>query len=138
MNKENIMNTVTTYGIRKILTCSYEEAIPKVKEALSKQGFGVLTEIDVKATLKKKLDVEFNKYIILGACNPNIAHETLKAENEIGLLLPCNVIVYEDENKQTVVSAIDPVKMLEIVRNPELSSNAEKVKELLENAVSSL
>lgn len=136
--KEKNMNTVTSYGIRKILTCTYEEAIPRVKEALSKQGFGVLTEIDVKATLKKKLDVEFNKYIILGACNPTLAHETLKAENEIGLLLPCNVIIYENENKQTVVSAIDPVRMLEIVKNPGLSSNAEKVKELLENAVSSL
>lgn len=132
------MTQTAAYGIRKTLSCSYEEAIPRVKEALSKQGFGVLTEIDVKATLKKKLDVDFGKYIILGACNPTIAHKTLEAEKEIGLLLPCNVIVYEEAAEQTVVSAIDPVKMMEIVGNPDLTSNAEKVKELLEKAVLSL
>ncbi len=135
---EDIMSTVASYGIRKVLSCTYEEALPRVKEALSRQGFGILTEIDVKATLKKKLAVDFNKYMILGACNPTIAHMTLQAEIEVGLLLPCNVIVYEDNNKETVVSAIDPVKMLEIVGNPELNPNAEKVKELLEKAVSSL
>jgi uncharacterized protein (DUF302 family) len=132
------MSSVASYGIRKVLSCTYEEALPRVKEALSKQGFGVLTEIDVKSTLKKKLDVDFNKYMILGACNPTIAHMTLQAEIEVGLLLPCNVIVYEDTNKETVVSAVDPVKMLEVVGNPELNPNAEKVKELLEKAISSL
>lgn len=132
------MSKSTDYGIRKTLTCSYEEAIPRVKEALTKEGFGVLTEIDIKATFKKKLGVDFNKYIILGACNPGIAHKTLEAEIEVGLLLPCNVIIYEDSNQHTVVSAIDPVKMLKIVGNPGLTQNAEKVKKMLENVVSSL
>lgn len=132
------MSPTSAYGIRKILSCTYEEALPRVKEALSKQGFGVLTEIDVRATLKKKLDLDFNKYVILGACNPTMAHQTLQEEIEIGLLLPCNVIVYENAEKQTVVSAIDPVKMLEIVENANLTPNAIKVKEMLEKVISSL
>ena len=132
------MSKTADYGIQKKLSCSYEEAIPKVKEALTQQGFGVLTEIDVKATLKKKLDVDFNKYIILGACNPKIAHMTLEAEMEIGLLLPCNVIVYEDKDGQTLVSAVDPVKMLKIVGNPELDANAETVKDLLVKVMETL
>jgi uncharacterized protein (DUF302 family) len=98
------MTTMTDYGIRKTLACTYEEAVPRVKEALASQGFGVLTEIDVKATLKKKLDVDFQKYVILGACNPTIAHKTLQAEEEIGLLLPCNVIVYEKGKKESIRS----------------------------------
>lgn len=132
------MTTTATYGIRKSLSCSFEEAVPKVKEALAAEGFGVLTEIDVQGTLKKKLNVEFKKYVILGACNPQIAYKTLQAEMEVGLLLPCNVIVYEDENKQAIVSAIDPVKMLEIVDNPDLQENAKTVKEMLAKAVSTL
>lgn len=132
------METTTGYGIRKVLACSYEEAIPKVKAALAEQGFGILTEIDVKATLKKKLDVEFPKYIILGACNPTIAHETLKAEREIGLLLPCNVIVYEDAEGKTVASAIDPVRMIGIIDNADLQSQAVKVRELLQKAMNTL
>lgn len=132
------MSPTVAYGIRKILSCTYEEALPRVKEALSKQGFGVLTEIDVRATLKKKLDLDFNKYVILGACNPTMAHQTLQEEIEIGLLLPCNVIVYENAEKQTVVSAIDPVKMLEIVENKNLTLNANKVKEMLKKVISSL
>lgn len=132
------MTNMTDYGIRKTLNLTYEEAVPRVKEALASQGFGVLTEIDVKATLKKKLGVNFDKYVILGACNPTIAHKTLEAEQEIGLLLPCNVIVYEKGKKETVVSAINPVKMLEIVGNPDLTPTAQKVKALLEKAVSSL
>jgi len=132
------MSRKSDYGIQKILPCSYEDALPRVKEALSKQGFGVLTEIDVRAVLKKKLDIDFNKYVILGACNPAMAHQTLQEEIEIGLLLPCNVIVYENDMKQTVVSAIDPVKMLEIVENRNLTPNAEKVKLMLEKVISSL
>jgi uncharacterized protein (DUF302 family) len=132
------MSTTATYGIRKSLSCSFEEAVPKVKAALAGEGFGILTEIDVQGTLKKKLNVEFKKYVILGACNPQIAYKTLQAEMEVGLLLPCNVIVYEDANKQTVVSAIDPVKMLEIVDNPDLQENARTVKEMLAKAVSTL
>ncbi len=132
------MTQSTDYGIRKVLACSFEEAIPKVKEALAQEGFGVLTEINVKTTLKKKLDVDFRKYLILGACNPGIAHKTLQAETEIGLLLPCNVIVYENEDQKTVVSAVDPVVMLQIVGNPDLTPNAKRVREMLERAVRSL
>jgi len=132
------MEATTGYGIRKVLACSYEEAIPKVKAALAEQGFGILTEINVKETLKKKLDVEFPKYIILGACNPMIAHETLKAEREIGLLLPCNVIVYEDTEGKTVASAIDPVRMIGIIDNADLQPQAAKVRELLQQAINSL
>lgn len=132
------MSPTAAYGIRKILSCTYEEALPRVKEALSKQGFGVLTEIDVRATLEKKLDLDFNKYVILGACNPTMAYQTLQEEIEIGLLLPCNVIVYENAEKQTVVSAIDPVKMLEIVENENLTLNANKVKEMLKKVISFL
>jgi len=122
------------YGMRKRLSMSVEEALPRVKEALASQGFGVLTEIDVRETLRKKLGTEFRDYRILGACNPTIAHQTLEAETEIGLLLPCNVIIYQ-EGDGCVVSAVDPVKMLAIVDNPALTANAQKVRELLEKAV---
>ena len=125
------------YGIRKRLALSVAEAVPRVKEALAAKGFGVLTEIDVRETLRKKLGVEFRDYRILGACNPGIAHRTLEAETEIGLLLPCNVIVYQDGDG-CVVSAVDPVRMLEMVENPALSANAAEVRRLLEEAVASL
>ena len=104
------------YGISKTLDISYEQAIEKVTEELKKQGFGILTTIDVKETLKKKLDVDFNKYIILGACNPPFAYEALKAEEQIGLLLPCNVIVYKKEGK-TVVSAFNPAAITSLSDN---------------------
>jgi len=132
------MKASTQYGIRKELDCTYEEAIPRVKTALAEQGFGVLTEIDVKATLKKKLDVDFPKYIILGACNPPIAHATLEAEREIGLLLPCNVIVYEDDRGRTVASAVDPVRMIGIVENAALAPQADKVRDLLQKVIDTL
>ena len=95
------------YGFKKETNLNYEKAIDHVKAELQKEGFGVLTEIDVKATLKKKLDVDYDKYIILGACNPEFAYQALQAETDIGLLLPCNVIVYEKDNK-TVISIIKP------------------------------
>jgi uncharacterized protein (DUF302 family) len=95
------------YGIRKKLEIDFDEARIKVEDELKKEGFGILTEIDVKATLKKKLDVDFRRYLILGACNPPFAHKSLQAELEIGLLLPCNVIVYEDDDGKTVVSAMN-------------------------------
>jgi len=104
---------------------------------LKKEGFGVLTEIDVKETLKKKLSVDFRKYIILGACNPPYAHRALKAELEVGLLLPCNVIVYE-EGGECVVSAINPISALGVVENAELKAVAVEVKEKIERAIKSL
>ncbi len=115
-----------SYGFSKVLNLSYEEAIEKVTEELKKEGFGVLTSIDVKDTLKKRINVDFKKYSILGACNPVLAHKALQAEEDIGLLLPCNVIVYEKEDK-TAVSIFNPMTMTKIVNNDSLKSVAEEV-----------
>jgi len=115
------------YGISKIVNLSYEQAVKKVTEELKKEGFGVLTTIDVKDTLKKKLNLDFRKYVILGACNPPLAHKALEAEEEVGLLLPCNVIVYE-KGHETVVSAFDPQVMAKIIENPAVDSVADEVK----------
>lgn len=122
------------YGFSKTTDYTFEEAIQKVTDELKKEGFGVLTTIDVKDTLKKKLDVDFKKYTILGACNPPLAHQALQAEEELGLLLPCNVIVYEKENK-TVVSVFDPIIMAHIIDNPNMKSVAEEVKKRLEKVL---
>lgn len=122
------------YGFSKTTDYSFEEAIQKVTDELKKEGFGVLTTIDVKDTLKKKLDVDFKKYTILGACNPPLAHQALQAEEELGLLLPCNVIVYEKDNK-TVVSVFDPMVMAQIIDNPKMKSVAEEVKNKLEKVL---
>ena len=117
------------YGMRVSVPLAYERAVEVAREELSKEGFGVLTEIDVKATLKKKLDVDFRRYIILGACNPPMAHQALSAERDIGLLLPCNVVVYEgDDATSSVVAAIDPVKQLEISGNTEIGPVADEVR----------
>lgn len=128
----------TNYGFGKELSISYDEALEKVSEALKEQGFGVLTEIDVKATLKKKMDVDFRKYKILGACNPLFALKALAAELEIGLLLPCNVIVYENDAGKTAVMAIDPVAAMTMVDNAEVEKVAREVKQRLEMALESL
>jgi len=122
------------YGFSKTTDYTFEEAIQKVTDELKKEGFGVLTTIDVKDTLKKKLDVDFKKYTILGACNPPLAYQALQAEEELGLLLPCNVIVYEKENK-TVVSVFDPIIMAHIIDNPNMKSVAEEVKKRLEKVL---
>ena len=133
------MATIASYGIRTTVPTTYEETIPRVVEALKNEGFGVLTEIDVAATLKAKIDVDFTKYIILGACNPRLAHATLQEELEIGLLLPCNVIVYEaPDSHETVVSAVDPERMLSIVDNPSLAPRAAEVKAMLQKAIDAL
>ncbi len=123
------------YGFSKTIDVPYEAAIEKVTAALKEEGFGVLTTIDVKETLKKKLDVDFRKYIILGACNPSLAYQTLQAEIEIGLLLPCNVIVYENDEGKSVVSAIDPIAMVSMVDNPALKEIAKEVSVKLRNAI---
>jgi len=128
----------TSYGLTKKVDLSFEEAEAKVRESLKAQGFGVLTEIDVKATLKAKLNVDFRKYKILGACNPPFAHKALTAEIEIGLLLPCNVIVYEDDAGATHVSAIDPASAMSMVTNRELESVAGQVREKLVEVVESI
>jgi len=129
---------MSRYGISKKLECGYDEAVERARAALAKEGFGVLTEIDVAATLKKKLDKDFRKYIILGACNPPLAYKSLTVETEIGLLLPCNVIVYENEEGSVTVSAIDPAVAMSMIENPALALVANDVKGLLEKVVNSL
>lgn len=119
--------TAIDYGMRTHLDLPYETALDKVTAALKAEGFGVLTQIDVQDTLKQKLDVDFRRYIILGACNPPLAHRAFTTELEIGLLLPCNVIVYEDERGAgTVVSIINPIMLLGIGINPTLASVGEE------------
>lgn len=125
------------YGYKKSLNLSYEHAIERTKEELKKEGFGILTEIDVKETLKKKLDVDFNKYVILGACNPPFAYKSLQAELDIGLLLPCNVIVYEKENK-VFVSAIVPTVAMSMIKNDALREIAEQVEEKLKETIDNI
>ena len=119
------------YGFSKPVDLSFADAIEKVTEELKKEGFGVLTTIDVKQTLKKKIDVDFKNYTILGACNPPLAHRALQSEEEIGLLLPCNVIVYEKENK-SYVSVFDPSLMSKIVENEKITPIADEVREKLQ------
>ena len=126
------------YTYRRRLPLPYEETVEKVTAALKDEGFGVLTEIDVRQTLKTKLDVEFPRYVILGACNPPLAHKALLAEHEIGALLPCNVVVYDDEHGGSVVTAVDPGTMLGVVQNPDLQSIADEVTERLQRVLNSL
>jgi uncharacterized protein (DUF302 family) len=129
----------TRYGLRVRLPIAYEEAIDRATAALKAEGFGVLTTIDVKQTLKAKLDQDFRRYIILGACNPPLAYRALTAELEIGLMLPCNVIVYEIEPGTTVVSAMAPVAALSVVgENAELSKVAKEADERLRRALTAL
>lgn len=128
----------TRYGMRRTVDISYEDAVAKVRETLQAEGFGVLTEIDVKATLRKKLDVDFRKYVILGACNPPFAYRSLQAERDIGLLLPCNVIVYEEDDGTTVVAAMDPAAAMGMIENTELSDVAEEVRARLARAVEAM
>ena len=128
----------TNYGFSKVVNLGYEEAIEKVTEELKKEGFGVLTEIDVKETLKKKLDVEFKPYKILGACNPPFAYKSLLAEEQIGLMLPCNVIVYRNDNEETVVVAIDPIASMQAVKNDKLGEVAEVIQSKLKKVISNL
>ena len=124
------------YALRTRVDLPYEAAIEKVTAALKEEGFGVLTEIDVQATFKKKLDADFRKYVILGACNPPLAHQALNTELEIGLLLPCNVVVYEDDsNKGSVISIVDPISMLGMVINPNLESVASEARSRLERVL---
>ena len=118
----------TDFGIRVTLNVSYEAAIEKATAALKEEGFGVLTEIDVKGTLKKKLDADFRRYVILGACNPKLAYQALQNELEIGLLLPCNVIVYETDEGQSTISIIDPLSMMGVVESEPLLQVADQAK----------
>ncbi|WP_298981934.1 DUF302 domain-containing protein [Caldilinea sp.] len=132
------MTTTTQLGIQVRLDASYEEAIERATAALKEQGFGVLTEIDVQATLKQKLNVDFKKYKILGACNPPLAHRALTTAPEVGLLLPCNVIVYEDEAGGAVVTLTDPMSMVAFLDNPALRPVAEEARSRLEKVAQAL
>lgn len=127
-----------SYHFSKKLDIPFEKAIDKTTAALKEEGFGVLTEIDIKATLKKKLDVDFRNYQILGACNPPLAHKALQAEPHIGLMLPCNVIVQEHENGDVEVSAVDPIASMQAIENDELGDVAGEVSYLLKKVIDSL
>ena len=126
------------YYFNKTLDISFDEAIERVTEELKKEGFGILTDIDVQNTLKKKLDVSFRKYRILGACNPQFAYKALQNESRIGTMLPCNVIVQETEGGDVEVSAIDPISSMQAVQNPALEGIANQVQAKLKSVVESL
>jgi uncharacterized protein (DUF302 family) len=128
----------TPLGINITLKTDYATALTRVTEALKVEGFGVLTEIDVKETMKKKLGVDFTPYKILGACNPPLAHRALMAAPEVGLLLPCNVIVRQVEDQITEVSLIDPLGMMAMITNPELETVAKEARAKLERVAASL
>lgn len=131
-----MVEQTTRYGFSTMVRMPHEEAVRRTKEALAAEGFGVLTEIDVRATLAKKLGVEFRPYVILGACNPPLAHQALSAELDLGLLLPCNVIVYAgDEPGTSVVAAMDPVEALSLTRNDAIVPVAHEVRQRLERAL---
>lgn len=128
-----------SYSMTKTVGLGYDEAIEKTKEELKKVGFGILTTIDVKATLKEKIDVDFGKYIILGACNPSLAHKALQIETEIGLMLPCNVIIYETESGETVVSIMNPEIISKVVADPDaLKEMTDEAQSLLSEALENI
>lgn len=130
---------MTDFGIRKTLALPYDQAVERATAALNDNGFGVLTTIDMKAKLKEKLGVDFKRYVILGACNPPLAYQALQAEPEIGLLLPCNVIVYEAGENSSVVSAIDPATMVAVVPgNKAIAKVASDAKARLTKAIAEM
>lgn len=125
------------YAMKRIVNMSYEEAVQRVKDTLKEQGFGILTEIDVKKTMKEKIDAEFEPYIILGACNPQLARIALAIEPSIGVLLPCNVVVYR-QSGATIVEAMDPVPVMGMVANPNMEPVATEVKKRLNAALEAM
>jgi uncharacterized protein (DUF302 family) len=127
-----------TYYFSKTLKMPFAQAIQHVTDVLAGKGFGVLTTIDVRATMKKKLDIDFRPYTILGACNPQFAHKALQSEDKIGTMLPCNVVVQEIGNGEVEVSAVDPVASMAAVDNPKLVPIASEVRELLKQVVAGL
>lgn len=126
------------YSFGKTVEMSYEQALERVTRALADEGFGVLTEIDVAATLKKKLGKDMPAYMILGACNPQLAHRAIDAEPQIGALLPCNVVVRNDASGKTFVEAMDPQAVMQLVGRPEIAEIAVEVRERLERVVAAL
>lgn len=126
------------YNNSKIVDYSFDEALTKVADELKKEGFGILTEVDVKETLKKKLDVDFRKYKILGACNPSFAHKALQSEPHIGVLLPCNVIVQETETGKVDIAIVNPIESMQAVNNPALGDVAAEVSAKLSKVLANL
>jgi len=134
-----MVEQTTRYGIAITTKLPYERAVERTREELAREGFGVLTEIDVRATFKKKLDVDFRPYIILGACNPPLAYKALSAERDIGLLLPCNVVVYAtDDPNESVVAAMDPVEALALTGNESIRPVADDVRARLERVLAAV
>jgi uncharacterized protein (DUF302 family) len=129
---------MSSLAMRKALRCSYDEALSSVPEALKAEGFGILTEIDLRETLSKKLGVEFRRYKIFGACNPPFAYEALQTDLEVGVLLPCSVVVYESDEGRAVVMAVDPTKTVAATEQPKLVTVAEAVRETLSRALARL
>lgn len=127
-----------SYYFNKTLKVSFDDALARAKEELKKEGFGILTEIDVQETLKKKLDVDFRKYRILGSCNPPYSYQALQAEDKVGTMLPCNVIVQELAEGNVEVAAIDPVASMQAIKNPELQGIAEQVQAKLKKVIDNL
>jgi uncharacterized protein (DUF302 family) len=127
-----------TYHFSKTVSVPFEAAIETVTAALKERGFGVLTTIDVKETLKKKIDVDFHPYTILGACNPQFAHQALQAEDKIGAMLPCNVIVQQKTGGEVEVSAVDPTASMQAIDNPQLAAIAGQVREKLQQVIDAL
>lgn len=125
------------FGYKRQVSLAYDAAVDKARQELKKQGFGVLTQIDVKATLKEKLNVDFDKYIILGACNPPFAYKAISHERDIGLLMPCNVIVYEQDGR-TFVAATEPVKLLGLSGNEGLGETAKQVEDRLQAVINAI
>lgn len=126
------------YFSKKLPGVTFDQAIETVTEKLKAQGFGILTEIDVKETFRKKLDVDFKKYRILGACNPQLAHQAIKSEDKIGVFLPCNVIVEEHEDGIVEVTAVDPIASMQSVENPGLANIAGQVQSRLKGVIENL
>ncbi len=129
---------MASFGIQKTLDMGFDDALRRIPEALKTEGFGVLTEIDVQQTLKKKLDVDFRRYRILGACNPPFAHKALQHSLDVGMLMPCNVIVYETDEGRTVVSAVDPMQTMADHGDPEMRPLADAVQQTLKKVVDRL
>lgn len=127
-----------SYYFSKIVNITFEQALEKVAEELKKEGFGILTEIDVQATLKKKLDVDFRKYKILGACNPPFAYKALSAERMIGTMLPCNFVVQETDDGKVEVAAIDPLASMEAVKNESLGDIAAEIRQKLQSVINNI
>jgi uncharacterized protein (DUF302 family) len=125
------------YGYKQQVNLPYPQAVQKAREELIKEGFGVLTEIDVKDTLKKKLNVDFADYIILGACNPPFAYQALQTEKDVGLMMPCNVVIYTDKGK-TFISAAMPTALMSLIQNSKLQVTAQQIEEKLKKVVNSI